>query len=65
MFDKFARDALGETRYDWLMRRHNQVVKYTRAELEDMYQHYKAQLVYMERRRKEGELGYLDFVSWD
>ena len=40
-------------------------MKYTRAELEEMYIHYKAQLAYMERRRKEGETGYIDFVGWD
>ena len=65
IFDKFARGQLGETRYDWLMRRHNQVTKYSEEDLEDMYQHYKAQLAYMERRRKEGFVGYLDFVAWD
>jgi len=30
-----------------------------------MYQHYKAQLAYLERRRKEGEQGWIDFVAWD
>jgi len=64
IFDKFARDKLGDVRYDWLMRRHNQVVKYTKSELEEMYQHYKAQLKYMQRRRKT-ETGWIDFVAWD
>ena len=65
IFDKFGRDTLGDTRYDWLLRRHNQVVKYTKADLEDMYIHYKAQLAYLEKRRMKGDLGYIDFVSWD
>jgi hypothetical protein len=65
VFAKWALDQLGETRYDWLMRRHNQVVKYTKADLEEMYQHYKAQLAYLERRRRDGEKGYIDFVGWD
>ena len=39
--------------------------KYTKAELEEMYQHYKAQLKYMDRRRGEGTLGWLEFVAWD
>lgn len=65
LFNKFARDHLGETRYDWLMLRHNQTTKYTRPELEEMYVHYKAQLAYLERRRMQGETGYIDFVGFD
>ena len=65
IFDKFARDSLGDTRYDWLMERHNQTVKYTKADLEDIYQHLKAQLTYLQRRRSQGERGYIDFVAWD
>lgn len=40
-------------------------MKYTKADLEEMYQHYVAQLKYMEKRRKDGETGYIDFVGWD
>ncbi len=65
IFDGFARAELGETRYNWLMRRHNQTMKYTKADLEDMYQHYRSQLIYLEKRRMKGHIGYIDFVSWD
>jgi len=41
------------------------VVKHTKVDLEDMYQHYKAQLKYMDRLRLEGKTGWLDIVAWD
>ena len=65
IFTAWARDKLGDVRYDWLMERHNQTVKYTKADKEEMYQHYKAQLAYMQRLRKEGDTGYLPLCGWD
>ena len=65
IFNAWALKQLGDTRYDWLLRRHNEVVKYTKADLEEFYQHLIAQHKYMLRRRKEGEKGWLDFVAWD
>jgi len=64
-FSAWIRTQLGDTAFDELQLRHNRVAKYTRPDLEEMYQHYKAQLKYMERRRKQGETGWLEFVAWD
>ncbi|KKL64528.1 hypothetical protein LCGC14_2164040, partial [marine sediment metagenome] len=51
--------------FDALVQRANTVYKIIKVEKEERYQHYKAQLKYMERRRKEGAIGWLDFVAWD
>ena len=56
---------LGPDRFDALVQRANTVYKITKAEKEERYQHYRAQFKYMERRRKEGAIGWLDFVAWD
>jgi len=64
-YEDFIRKELGPDRFDALVRRANTVYKITKVEKEDRYQHYKAQLKYMQRRRKEGETGWIDFVAWD
>lgn len=56
---------LGDDRYDDLVRRANKPRKYTPQDRKEMNAHYKAQLAYLERRRSEGEAGYIDVVSWD
>lgn len=64
-FAGWAKHQLGEARFEDVSRRHHMTVKYTKADLEEMYIHYKAQLEYMRKRRANGEKGYIDFVSWD
>jgi hypothetical protein len=39
--------------------------KYTKAEKQEMLIHYRAQFKYLERRRKQGETGYIEFVGYD
>lgn len=64
-FTAWVKSQLGETRYDELVLRANGVVKRTKAERKEMLEHFKAQLAYMRRRRREGEAGYIDFVDFD
>lgn len=61
----WVREKLGESRFDDLVLRGNGCRKYTPGEREEMYQHFRAQLKYLERRRSEGEQGYIDIVCWD
>lgn len=60
----FCRRVLGDENYDDAKRRTWEVRKFTKAEKEEMYQHYKAQLKYLERLRAEGAVGVLPVVSW-
>ena len=55
IFAEWVKDQLGETRYDWLRYRHNLVMKYTKADLEDLYKHLKQQW----------DDGILEFESYD
>ena len=61
----FVYQQLGEVRYDLLVLRANTPVKRTKAERAEMLAHFKAQLEYMRRRRREGEVGLIEFVEWD
>ena len=65
IFAEFTRAALGDTRYDWLRERHNEIKKYTKAELEEIYQHLKSELERIEKLRFDGEQGYLEIVAYD
>jgi len=56
---------LGETRYDELTLRANKPSKYTKTDRAEMKVHFAAQLEYLKRRRKDGDVGYIDFVDWD
>lgn len=64
-FKAWVEKTLGETCYDDLVRRARGVVKRTPGEREEMYVHFKAQLEYMKKRRRDGHVGYIDFVEWD
>ena len=60
----FCRGFFGDSNYADIKRRAWEVRKFTKAEREEMYQHYKAQLKYMQRRRLEGAEGVLPIVTW-
>lgn len=64
-YTAFKKKELGETAFDELVRRANAPRKYTKADIKDMTKHYKAQLKYIERRRANGEQGYLPVVDWE
>lgn len=64
-FKRWVWRHLGEPNYDDLVIRHNTIVKRTKDERKEMLAHFKAQLGYIKRRRRNGEQGYIDFVEWD
>jgi hypothetical protein len=49
---------LGDTRYDELTRRHAQIVKRTKAELEELYQHLKSELKALEGNPNHAVVGF-------
>lgn len=55
---------LGETAYDELVLLAKSPRKLSRDEMKDMQAHFKAQLEYIRRRRREGEEGYIDFSEY-
>ena len=56
---------LGPNNYDELTLRANTPRKYTKADKKEMLVHFKAQLEYIKRRRREGETGYIEFCEYD
>jgi len=56
---------LGESAHDDLVARLQRNFKYPQWERIEMHEHYKAQLKYLERLRKEGHEGVLTVVSFD
>ena len=64
-FKAWVEGQLGETRYDDLVLRAHAPRKRNKAERKEMQEHFKAQLVYMRKRRMKGEVGLLQFVEWD
>lgn len=64
-WDSAVARILGEPNREDVRRLANCIRKYTKAEKQEMLEHYKAQLKYMERRRAQGEKGYIDFVGFD
>lgn len=65
LFHDWARRTLGDVRFDELRLRANRAIKYTKADKEEMYQHYKKELERLKKLRKEGKTGYLEFVAYD
>jgi len=64
-FKVWVEAFLGETRYDELTLRANKPRKYSKLDQKEMLAHFKAQLEYMKRRRRDGGVGYIDFVDFD
>ena len=64
-FKLWVQSQLGETRYDALVLRANAVCKRPKGEEKKMREHFKAQLEYIRRRRRDGEVGIIEFAEWD
>jgi len=64
-FTAWVKSRLGDTRYDELVLRAHRPQKYSKAERKEMQEHFKAQLAYIRRRRREGEVGIIEFVEFD
>jgi len=63
---QFFRELLGETRHEWLVKRHQGIYRYKPWERADQVVHYRAQDRAIIRRRVEhNETGFIDVVSWD
>ena len=62
-FAAWARTQLGDTTFEEIRERHHRIVKRTKKEREEMYQHFKAQLEYVKRRQEEGKP--YTIVEWD
>ena len=61
----WVRSQLGDDTFAEIVLRANSVRKYSPQDRAEMNEHYKSQLKYMERRRAEGERGYLPLVRYD
>jgi len=61
----FYRSLLGDTRYEWLIKRMQGSYQYKPWERAEMAAHYRAQMKHIEKRRLKGEEGFIDVVSWD
>ena len=64
LFNRWARDFLGEYVVDMLEERHHQIYKITKAEREEIYAHLKSEYARMKRERAAGETGVLEFVGF-
>jgi hypothetical protein len=61
----FVRRHLGDERSTLVCKLAHTIRKYTKAEKQEMLVHYRAQFKYLERRRMQGETGYIEFVGYD
>lgn len=61
----FAREKLGETRFQTLRHRAHTSVKYTKLQMEEIYQHMRGELKRLREMRADGETGYLEIISYD
>ena len=59
--EMLARRILGDGRYDLLTERAHKPVKLTKADLEDIYQHLKAEYSRMKEARGNGVVGRIEF----
>jgi hypothetical protein len=57
-FTAWIKQYLGDVRYEALQLRHNTIVKRTKVELEELYQHLKEQLVALEANPDHMVVGY-------
>lgn len=48
-----------------LQEKSRRIMRRRKADLEDMYSHYKGELAKMKERRASGESGRLEFVGYD
>ncbi|AUR89788.1 NinG protein [Vibrio phage 1.132.O._10N.222.49.F8] len=54
----------GEARYDLLVEKRNQIAKGIKSEKKAIAKHYREQLKLIQERRESGEVGYIDFISY-
>ena len=64
-FTAWVFKQLGETRYDWLTTRAHTPKKYSKKDRKEMQTHFEAQLEDIRQRRREGQIGIIEFIDWD
>ena len=62
---KLALSVLGGAAMELLQEKSRRIMRRRKADLEDMYIHYKGELAKMKERRASGESGRLEFVGYD
>lgn len=65
LFERWARDQLGEGLLQILEDRYIGVAKYTTRELEDMLDHYNKEYARMLKLRADGEIRRIEFLAFD
>ena len=65
VFVQWVRRYLGPVLFDELHKKHNQIKKWTKADKESMYQHYKAELERLKSLRDNGKTGVLELVAYE
>lgn len=60
----WLRNKLGNGMIDILTEKKNSRVKVPKLEEKDIAKHYREQLKIIEQKRSDGEMGYIDFESW-
>ena len=64
-FHAWLLDVKGESFLEILNEKKNLIKKWTKAEKEEMYKHYKNEFRIMEEKRAEGQTGWLEFVGYE
>ncbi len=57
-------DMFGETRREILIEKLNNRVKVPKSDEKDIAKHYREQLKIIKEKRLQGEVGFIDFESW-
>ncbi len=65
LFRSWVFGQLGETLYDQLTLRANTPQKRPKHEKKEMQAHFKKELAEIRQKRKDGWVGYIDFVEFD
>lgn len=62
---KLATSIFGVVLMDLLQEKSRRIMRRRKADLEEMYQHYKGELAKMKEQRASGAAGRLEFVGYD
>lgn len=63
-FAKWAEERLGKGLCEILREKSRQLVRLRKADLEALYQHLREQYKAMQEKRKDGEMGRIEFEGW-
>lgn len=63
-FTAFVEQKLGAGRLEILIEKARECIKYNKLFVKDCAKHYREQLKIMQEKRKQGDMGYLDFEGY-